>query len=230
MLLPAVFLCLFTGILASLPTPAPAALQNVRVATAPLVTPAPHKNLKRVYNNRRDIISDIESDAEGILSDIGSDLPSFVISGIDNYFQNFPSGSQVESSLGLSPSQLATVPTSVLNLGPYGNWTTKGWNVRLHGNVYKQPVIATSKLNDLANDFLIGTSIQQLPPAQASQARNVTHEIFVVQIADVQPTFYMEAAPSGGTATVQVSHDEVLEMCSRAASLTCSSTGSHLPD
>jgi hypothetical protein len=63
----------------------------------------------------------------------------------------------------------------------YANWTDQGWNLRYHGNVFKQPNISESKLDDLANGFLIGTSIQQLPPAEQTQARNLTAEIYVVQ-------------------------------------------------
>ncbi len=81
---------------------------------------------------------------------------------------------------------------------PYGNWTDQGWNVRFRGNVYKQPNISESKLNDLANVFLIGTSVQSLPPAEASQARNLTAEIFVLQQGNQNVTFNLAPAPTAG--------------------------------
>lgn len=61
--------------------------------------------------------------------------------------------------------------------------------MRVHGNVYKKPNISQSKLDDLANTFLIGTSIQQLQPSEQNQARNLTAEIFVVQQGNQNVSF-----------------------------------------
>ena len=80
----------------------------------------------------------------------------------------------------------------------YANYTDQGWNLRFHGNVYKQPNTNESKLNDLANVFLIGTSVQDLPPSQASQARNLTAEIFVAQQGNQNVTFSLAPAPTAG--------------------------------
>lgn len=71
--------------------------------------------------------------------------------------------------------------------------------MRFHGNVFKQPNISESKLDDLANVFLIGTSIQQLPPAEQTQARNLTAEIYVIQQGNVNVTMNLEPASSQGT-------------------------------
>jgi len=98
----------------------------------------------------------------------------------------FPTGGAVASSLGLNSAELAALPTNALNVDPYANWTDNGWNVRFHGNIYKQPNTSTQDLNNLANKFLIGTSIDQLPESQQEQARNLTAEIFVVQQGNVQ--------------------------------------------
>ncbi len=65
--------------------------------------------------------------------------------------------------------------------------------------MFKQPNISESKLDDLANVFLVGTSIQALPPAEQTQARNLTAEIFVVQQGNVNVTFNIEPASSQGT-------------------------------
>jgi len=86
---------------------------------------------------------------------------------------------------------------------PYGNWTNQGWNVRFHGNVFKQPNISESKLDDLANGFLIGTSVQSLPPSQASQARNLTAEIYVLQQSNQNVTFSLKPAPTAGASGEQ---------------------------
>ena len=80
----------------------------------------------------------------------------------------------------------------------YGNWTEQGWNLRFHGNVYKQPNISREKLDDLANVFLIDTSVEELPPPQASQARNLTASIFVLQQDNQNVTFDIKPAPTAG--------------------------------
>jgi hypothetical protein len=85
-----------------------------------------------------------------------------------------------------------------MNSSGYANWTSHGWNLRFHGNVFKQPNISESKLDDLANIFLIGTSIQDLPPAEQTQARNLTAEIYVVQQGNVNVSFNIQPASGEG--------------------------------
>ncbi|KAI9812567.1 MAG: hypothetical protein M1827_004556 [Pycnora praestabilis] len=175
--------------------PAAAAAANAK----PQITPSPIESVPtRTYKHRRDILSDLTGDVSSVLGSLGSDIPSYVASGVPNFFQGFPSGSAVESSLGIDSTQLAALPTQVLNIPGYGNWTDQGWNLRFHGNVFKQPDINISKLNDLTNIFLIGTSVQDLPQSQADQARNLTAEIFVVQQGNQNLTFNLEPAPSAG--------------------------------
>jgi hypothetical protein len=103
----------------------------------------------------------------------------------------------VLSKLGIG-DDLAAKPTEVLNLPPYANWTDKGWNVRFHGNVYKFPNISQSKIDDLANGFLIGTEISKLPPDEQAQARNLTRSIYVVQQGDQNVSMTLEPAPMQG--------------------------------
>jgi len=87
----------------------------------------------------------------------------------------------------------------------------------VRGNVYKRPNISQSKLDDLANVFLVGTSIKDLPESQANQARNLTAEIFVVQQDAVNVTMKLVAnyaqpnnyngglvAASGGAQTLKL--------------------------
>jgi hypothetical protein len=182
----------------------------------PLITASPvlneatktHLNLRQ-----RDIISDIKSDVQGIASDVQSDIggilsslgniPSYVASGVPNFFQDFPTGDKVVSSLGLDDDQLAALPTQALNIPPYANYTDKGWNVRFHGNIYKQPNTSEEKLNDLANIFLIDTSVEELPQSQADQARNVTASIFVVQQGNVNVSAINVGPFEGGPGETQ---------------------------
>lgn len=81
--------------------------------TAPpsLVAQAPSKV------QERNIISDIEG-LGGYLSEVVGTFPSYIASGVPNFFQDFPTGSAVQKSLGISDSDLAAMPTQVLNI-PY---------------------------------------------------------------------------------------------------------------
>ncbi|CAD0107512.1 unnamed protein product [Aureobasidium uvarum] len=177
---------------------------------------------------RRDLIGDIKSDIGSVLGGLGSDLPSWVASGVPNFFQGFPTGDAVVSSLGLNDTQVSALPTQVLNLDPYANWTESGWNVRFHGNVYKQPNTSTADLNRLANIFLVDTSVEDLPEDQADRARNVTASIFVIQQGDVavapisiepaakqgssgEPGGGGAVTPSGGNQTVTLPYNTTAE-------------------
>lgn len=181
-------------LVAATPAPRP----NEVVERDPLITPSPSLNdVTRTY--KRGILSDLTGDVGSVLSGLGSDVPSYVASGVPNFFQNFPTGDDVQSSLGLDDSQVAALPTNALNLDPYANYTDQGWNVRFHGNIYKQPNTSKEELDKLANVFLIGTDIDQLPPSQQDQARNLTAEIFVLQQGDVNvSTIHLSPASSQG--------------------------------
>jgi len=127
-----------SALLTTLSTFANAIPNPVAAAAPPLITPAPLQAEllpTRTFNRRENILSKLEGDVTSVLSALGSGIPAYVASGVPNFFQNFPTGDKVESSLGIDSSQLAALPTNALNLPPYGNWTNTGWNVRFHGNV-----------------------------------------------------------------------------------------------
>lgn len=182
------------------PTAAPAAVE----ARAPITTPAPvyFEGEKSYILDKRNLLDDIKNGVDSIAkswgSVLGTDLPSYFTEGIPNWFQDFPTGTDVLSSLGIGDDDLKASPTEVLNIPPYANWTDKGWNVRFHGNVYKMPNISQEKLNELANIFLIDVKITDLPESQQDQARNLTQEIFVVQQSDQNVTLHLEPASSQG--------------------------------
>ena len=178
---------------------------DLAVPQAPLITPPPSiEEPTRTFNgHRRDVLSDIDSGfhsvASGVKSDVASAVPTWGSSGVPQFYENLPTGTQVQSSLGVSSSDLDATPTSVANYPPYANWTDQGWNVRFHGNIYKQPKLSEEKLNDLADKFLLGTSVKDLSPPEASQARNVTAEIFIVQQGHAPaPVFTLFPAPTAG--------------------------------
>ncbi|KAK5061114.1 hypothetical protein LTR84_007656 [Exophiala bonariae] len=169
-----------------------------------LITPAPTATLA-VYAHagaKRGIVGDITSKLDSyvnsVFSELGSAIPSYVTEGILPNEVDLPTGSQVLSSAGLSSSDMDAVPTQVLNIPGYGNWTNNGWNLRVHGNVFKQPNISQDTIDDLANFFLIDTSVADLPASQQAQARNLTREIYVVQQGDVNVTVDILPGPSNG--------------------------------
>ncbi|KAI1799308.1 hypothetical protein F4811DRAFT_568391 [Daldinia bambusicola] len=149
----------------------------------PMITPAPDLS-NRAIERRLDVGGYVNS----LIDSLGSDVSSYVASGVPQFFQDFPSGEAVVSSLGIHNSDLDAKPTQVLNIPAYANWTEDGWNVRVHGNVYKQPNISEEKLNDLADVFLIDTDIDELSIPEQRQARNLTASIFVVQQGDMNVT------------------------------------------
>ncbi|KAI0907230.1 hypothetical protein F4823DRAFT_29086 [Ustulina deusta] len=159
-------------------------------AAHPLITPAPSLEDRDRAVARRDF--DPASYINSVVSGLGSDVSSYIASGIPQYFQDLPVGKSVEKSLGINDDDLKATPTQALNLPGYANWTDSGWNVRIHGNVYKQPNISQKKLDDLANIFLVGVDIDELPEDQQKQARNLTASIFVVQQSNVSVTVNFE--------------------------------------
>ncbi|KAH7040659.1 uncharacterized protein B0I36DRAFT_344364 [Microdochium trichocladiopsis] len=155
-------------------------------AALALITAPPDLKDRAVLDRRLNL--DPGSFIGSVLSGLGSDVSSFVASGVPQYFQNLPVGDDVKSKLGISDQDLEAIPTQVLNLPSYANWTDQGWNMRVHGNVYKLPNVSQSKIDDLANVFLIDVDIDQLSPSEQAEARNVTRSIFVVQQGDEQVT------------------------------------------
>ena len=113
--LPTLFLALLplvygTAVRRSIPRPGQVGQER------PLITPSPASwDPTRTYK-KRGVISDLAGDVDSILSGLGSDIPSYVASGIPNFFQGFPTGDDVQSSLGLDDSQVKALPTQVLNI------------------------------------------------------------------------------------------------------------------
>lgn len=116
--LPHVLLALLPVVLAA-PAPVPVQIPaqfKVAVVPHPMITPPPSLSNSRV---RRDIISDAKSDIEGLgtyLSGVIGTFPSYIASGVPNFFQGFPTGTAVQSSLGISDDDLKATPTQVLNI------------------------------------------------------------------------------------------------------------------
>jgi hypothetical protein len=92
-------------------------------APAPEITPPP----ALVLRNGEIIVQrdDIGSYLGSVFSGLGSDVSSYVASGVAQFGQDLPTGSAVMSKLSITDSDLEATPTQVLNLPPYGNWTGK---------------------------------------------------------------------------------------------------------
>jgi hypothetical protein len=92
------------------PLPAPVAIAH------PLVTPGPSltdRTPSRVQE--RDVIDSITGLGGYVASLVGS-FPSYVASGVPQFFQDLPTGTAVQSSLSLSDNDLDALPTQVLNI------------------------------------------------------------------------------------------------------------------
>ncbi|KAF2765284.1 hypothetical protein EJ03DRAFT_319701 [Teratosphaeria nubilosa] len=198
LLLPAA-LCV---LVAAGPLPGPTPVANRVEERDPIITPAADLDWRALDKRAlSDITAEIGRDVNSVLSGLGSDLPSYIASGIPQYFQGLPTGDAVASSLGIGDSELAAVPTNVLNIDPYANFTDQGWNVRFHGNVYKQPNTSEETLNKLAGAlFIYGEDFNNLTASEQAMARNLTAEIFVVQQGNVAVnTIHLEPASSQGS-------------------------------
>ena len=100
----------------ALAAPAPAPAPIAVAAPHPMVTPrASLTDRTPTRVNERDLLSSIEGLGGYLTSVIGS-YPSYIASGVPNFFQDFPTGSAVEKSLGISDSDLQATPTQVLNI------------------------------------------------------------------------------------------------------------------
>lgn len=93
---------------------------NPTVEELALITPSPSTwdPTRTRELLKRDILSDVKQDVGGVLSELGSKIPAYVASGVPNFFQDFPTGDKVRSSLGIDDSQVSALPTQVLNI-PY---------------------------------------------------------------------------------------------------------------
>ena len=108
------------------PSQVPNAIPTGIAAEPPLITPSPSLQdptktvkLKRgVVDDIKSGFSDAKSDVQGYVSSQLGALPSYVADGVANFFQGFPVGDDVKSSLGLDDEQIAALPTQVLNI-PY---------------------------------------------------------------------------------------------------------------
>ena len=106
---------IFLGLLpfvAAIPAPAPIAeptAYDFIAVRAPEPTGAPELD-------GRDLLDDVHTYVDGIISKVDSKVSGYLDSGILDFPNGFPTGTAVQSSLGVSDSDLAALPTQVLNV------------------------------------------------------------------------------------------------------------------
>ena len=99
----------------------------------PMITPAPELIPTKTTNEKRGIISDIEGQFSSLIASASADYASI--------FSGFPSGGDVQSKLGIDSSQLAALPTQVLNL-PYVH-------INMQAHILPKLTLTSQKLRQL---------------------------------------------------------------------------------
>ncbi|PGH17987.1 hypothetical protein AJ80_04608 [Polytolypa hystricis UAMH7299] len=77
----------------------------------------------------------------------------------------------------------------VLNVPTYGNWTRRGWNLRIRGLVYKQMPLSNRTTNSFTRMFMMGRKATALPREQYARAVNMTQMIFSVPQKNIRLLF-----------------------------------------
>lgn len=118
---------------------------------------------------------------------------------LPDFFSNIPDEQEIKDQLGLNDTQIDELPLEVLNIPGYANYTGRGWNLRIHGQAYKQPLsprttVSNETLDKAANVFLPDLDIDQLQPHEKDNARNLTSAILSLPQEDVQLVFTLNVA------------------------------------
>ncbi|OJD24144.1 hypothetical protein ACJ73_04495 [Blastomyces percursus] len=119
-------------------------------------------------------------------------------SGFPTIFQMIPTPQDIGRSVNALDTVLQHVPTEVLTISPYGNWTDQGWSLRFRGSVYKQPNIADKMLHALASMFLLGVSIKKLSPENYAHSLNMTRSVFILKQSHTKVSFRVTPDTSPG--------------------------------
>lgn len=98
---------------AALAAPAPVAVAPHPMITAKATLEDRYKLQERGLKSD---LSDITSELNSYVNSLVGTFPSYIASGVPNFFQDFPTGSAVESSLGINDDDLKATPTQVLNI------------------------------------------------------------------------------------------------------------------
>jgi hypothetical protein len=98
----------------AVPAPSPVA---IRAPPHPMITAratlADRRSVRHL--EERDVFDSVKG-LESYLTSVIGTFPSYVASGVPNFFQGFPTGTAVQSSLGINNDDLDAIPTQVLNI------------------------------------------------------------------------------------------------------------------
>ncbi|CCX30892.1 hypothetical protein FPQ18DRAFT_334846 [Pyronema domesticum] len=117
---------------------------------------------------------------------------------LPDFFDNLPRADQIANKFNINNAAYDQAPVEVLNMPGYANWTSNGWNWRMHAWAYKQPmsinnqsIVSQAVLDRAANVFLAKFDINQLQPHEQQNARNLTSAVLAIPQSDVQLDFLL---------------------------------------
>jgi len=151
------YLCLFGGL---------SLLASVQANPAPAPAPAPAPQVA------------------SSLSSIISSATGAAASALPTVLGSWPTLGDIEKKLGLSDSDIQSLPNSGLLIPSYANFTGQAWNVRFYGYAYKQPNVSTSDLDSIIN----GLNTNNLNSTQQALLQNRTQELAAIPIANANLT------------------------------------------
>ncbi|KAG8701650.1 hypothetical protein FRC08_003974 [Ceratobasidium sp. 394] len=118
--------------------------------------------------------------------DIG---PAAAGGGILPAWLDMPTDDQIKKQLGLNDTQISQLPVQVMNIPGYGNWTANGWNVRIHGNAYRNPPATADQLDQASKVFVPSLDESGFTDANRAMARNVTASLVTLPVQNYSLTF-----------------------------------------
>lgn len=165
---------------------------------------------------RRDlsgIISSITAIPAAVTSYLGA-LPSDVANGILPAYTGLPTADDIKAKYNLTDEQIDAQPLQVLNVpcvlatnlrytartdgwrsvrafSGYANWTSNGWQLRMHGTAYKQPPLSDSQIDDAAKPFLPNLNTSSLNSSELAESRNLTASLLVIPQSGVTLDFLL---------------------------------------
>lgn len=160
-------------------------------APNPLPTPAPSKTLPQ----KRDISSWASSVASG--------LPTYIAGGVLPAFQGLPSPDDIKKQLNLTDEAIDALPLEVLNIPTFANWTGNGWNVRIHGQAYKQPPANDSVLDHISSVFIADLDVSQLNETGHRQSRNMSALMLALPQDDERLNFTLTSPVSNNSLVIE---------------------------
>ncbi|KAG8744881.1 hypothetical protein FRC10_009251 [Ceratobasidium sp. 414] len=109
--------------------------------------------------------------------------------GILPAWLDMPSDDRIKKQLGLNDTQISQLLVQVMNIPGYGNWTADGWNVRIHGNAYRNPPATADQLDKASQVFIPSIDESGFTDENRAMARNVTASLLTLPVQNYSLTF-----------------------------------------